>query len=71
MPNTYPEWRNCIEKDCGIKLTPDFAKERLQSLSNQSDPHTASFIKCYGKEYHEQVQNWFKQYLVDQKVSLS
>ena len=29
IPTTYAEWRHCIEKKCGLALTPDYIAARL------------------------------------------
>jgi hypothetical protein len=70
IPNNYNEWILCIERDCGIKLTTTFARERLQALADKKNAHTNSFIQCYGMPYHLQVMEWFQRFLNEkQKVS--
>ena len=27
IPQSYEEWKNCIENDCGIPLTKDFIEK--------------------------------------------
>ena len=35
IPNTYEEWRHCIQDICRIPLTPAFVEERLQALADR------------------------------------
>jgi hypothetical protein len=70
IPNNYTEWKSCIERDCGIQLTTAFAKERIQALTDRKNPHTDSFIKCYGMPYYQQVMEWF-QSLIKEKQAVS
>lgn len=60
-PSSYQEWRNCIELDCGIKLTPGFIQERIEALTNTADTGTQKFIQLYGLNHYNQVIAWFKQ----------
>jgi hypothetical protein len=68
IPNNYSEWKFCIERDCGIKLTAAFAHERLQALADRKNPHTDSFIKCYGMPYYQKVVKWFQNFLNEKQV---
>lgn len=63
IPNNYNKWKYCIERDCGIPLTMAFAKERIQALADKKNPHTISFINCYGISYHQQVMDWFQNFI--------
>jgi len=60
IPHTFEEWKNCIEKDCGIPLTRKFAQQRLKVYSNSKHPETKQFAKTYGKEHVKRVLHWFK-----------
>lgn len=57
---SYSEWREALTVRCGIRLTPDYARERIAALKNPSDRSTADFIKCYGEGYLKQVVAWFE-----------
>lgn len=57
---SYSEWREALTVRCGIHLTPDYARERINALKNPSDRSTAEFIKCYGESYLRQVIAWFE-----------
>ncbi len=59
--NSYPEWRDALTVRCGIRLTPEYSRERIAALENNSDRHTTEFVKCYGEAYRKQVIAWFKQ----------
>jgi len=57
---TFEEWKNCIVNDCKIKLTREFAQERLSVYENPKNPETLKFIKLYGKQHLENIIHWFK-----------
>jgi hypothetical protein len=57
---TYEQWLNCIQVDCGIQLTPQFVEERLQTLSDQSQAETKKFVATHGEEHYEKIINWYK-----------
>lgn len=61
IPETYQQWRDCITIRCGIPLTDDFIRSRLKELRDSSNPKTAEFAKMYGREYLNQVIEWFEQ----------
>lgn len=63
IPKNYTEWRHCIEIDCGIKLTPSFAQERIKIMEQNSGVFMSGFRKLYGDHHPEQVLNWFQTYL--------
>ena len=58
---SYTEWRDALTTRCNIKLTPEYASERITSLENTNDPHTKEFKDKYGDDYLQQVIRWFKQ----------
>lgn len=58
---SYTEWRDALTVRCNIKLTADYARERIASLENADDPHTQEFAQKYGQVYLQQVIAWFKQ----------
>jgi hypothetical protein len=59
IPNSYNEWRECIVNDCGIELTKDFAKKRLEVLSDRSNPETIKFKSLYGEDHLINTLKWF------------
>ncbi len=36
ISHTFQEWKNCIVNDCKIKLTKDFAQQRLSEVQRIS-----------------------------------
>ena len=61
IPTTYDDWRRCIERDCGIPLTPEFIAARIDDLRDPRSHHTQQFVKRYGPEHHARVVAWFEQ----------
>ena len=60
IPTTYADWRRCIERDCGLPLTPAFIAARLADLRDPSSHHTQQFVRHYGGEHHVRVLEWFE-----------
>ena len=56
---SYDEWRNALTVQCKINLTADYARERINALSNVDDPQTREFAAKYGTDYLQQVIQWF------------
>jgi len=63
IPQTFEQWRHCIEHHCGIPLTTEFAEKRVRELENPGNEHTQRFIQSYGARHHVRVLNWFRQVL--------
>ncbi|MBN8857721.1 MAG: hypothetical protein J0H29_04995 [Sphingobacteriales bacterium] len=63
IPQSYEQWKNCIEKDCKIRLTKDFARERLTVYTDASDIETQKFISLYGLQHLKNVIHWFSTYI--------
>ena len=61
FPNSYQEWRHCIEVDCRQPLTADYIAARLAALRDPRDPHTAQFLECYGEARLTSTIAWFEQ----------
>jgi hypothetical protein len=61
VPTTYADWRRCIERDCGIPLTPEFIAARIDDLRDPRSHHTQQFLKVYGPDHHARVLAWFGQ----------
>ena len=58
---SFSEWRKALTVRCGIRLTPEYARQRIGALQNPADRSTAEFVKCYGEPYLRQVIAWFEQ----------
>jgi len=58
IPQTYEEWKNCIVHDCKIKLTKDFAQQRLAVYQNRANPETRKFISLYGEQHLQNITHW-------------
>jgi len=60
IPQNYEQWKKCIEKDCKINLTKEFAQERLAVYENSNNPERQEFISLYGKEHLHSIIKWYK-----------
>lgn len=61
IPHNFDEWRSCIENDCKVKLTKDFATQRLAVYENSKKPETLKFKSLYGVNHLNNVIRWYKQ----------
>jgi hypothetical protein len=61
IPQTYAQWRHCIEVDCGIALTRPFIEERLSVWQDAGHVEARRFAQLYGDEHRLRVQQWFEQ----------
>ena len=59
IPQSYEQWRNCIEVRCKIRLTQSFIHERLAQLQNGRHATTKEFARLYGAEHLERTITWF------------
>lgn len=59
IPQTFEEWKDCIENKCKIVLTPNYIENRIRELSDDLNSNTLVFIKLYGNEYRNNVLKWF------------
>jgi hypothetical protein len=59
IPSNYAEWRHCIEKKCGLALTPDYIATRLAALRDDRDAHTREFRRLYGEAHLHATIAWF------------
>ncbi|PRE45435.1 hypothetical protein [Burkholderia multivorans] len=59
IPQTFDAWQHCIEDECGIPLTPDFARERLGILGDPGNAETQRFVRLYGEIHWQRVLSWF------------
>lgn len=69
IPNSYQQWRHCIEVRCGIKLTPSFIDKRLKELQDGNHVRTKEFAKLYGAQQLKRTITWFRQASGDQSKS--
>jgi len=60
IPKTFEEWKNCITTDCKIKLTKQFAAQRLSVYQNRKNPETQKFISLYGEQHYTNIIHWLK-----------
>jgi hypothetical protein len=63
IPHTYEQWRQCIEHDCGIRLTPDFVQERLAIYADATHTETKRFAELYGDNHLRNIIQWYTQVL--------
>ena len=57
---TYQQWYDAITTRCNIQITPNYAEQRIQALSNSKDPNTKEFVNKYGQGYTNQIIQWFE-----------
>lgn len=60
IPQYFEQWKQCIETDCKIKLTKEFAQKRLTVYENRENPETQKFISLFGEEHLDNIIKWFK-----------
>jgi hypothetical protein len=61
IPNTFAEWKYCIEKECKVELSTIFIEQRIQSLTDHLDAHTIALKNLYGELHVAQLITWFQQ----------
>lgn len=61
IPNTFNDWKNCVEHDCKIKLTKEFAAQRLLVYQNSHDEETKKFVQLYGEQHLKNIITWLQQ----------
>ena len=60
IAQTFEEWKHCIEQDCKIPLTKDFAQKRLAVYRNKNNPETQKFVDLYGPQHLTNIINWLQ-----------
>lgn len=60
IPQTFDQWKNCIEQDCKIQLTSEFAQKRLTVYADEKNPETKKFVALYGKQHLHNIINWLQ-----------
>ena len=61
IPQTYAQWRHCIEVECRIPLEPNFIQARLSVLRDPANDETRRFASLYGQAHACSVLAWFEQ----------
>jgi len=64
IPQTYEQWADCIERACGIPLTPEFVRARIEALTRAGGEEAERFALLYGPGHRERVIAWYRQALV-------
>lgn len=59
IPQTFEQWKDCIENKCKIVLTSEYVNSRLLELADDSNTNTILFIEKYGKEHKNNILLWF------------
>ena len=60
IPNSYEQWRHCIEVKCRIKLTPTYVSNRLEELRDRKHVKTKEFERIYGADHLKRTIAWFE-----------
>ena len=63
IPETFDEWRYCIEQECQIGLTREYIEQRLTILRALNHEETQRFIRHYGDHHRQRVVSWFERAL--------
>lgn len=61
IAQSFGEWKSCIENDCKIPLTKEFAQKRLTVYQNRKNPETLKFISLFGEQHLDNIIKWFQQ----------
>lgn len=65
VPQTFEQWKSCIENDCKISLTKHFAHQRLNVYKDKQNLETKTFIALYGEQHLLDVIHWFEKIIND------
>lgn len=57
---SFSEWREARSGRCGMRLTPEYARQRIAALRNPAEHSVAEFVKDYGGAYLPQLISWFE-----------
>ncbi len=60
LPQSFSEWRYCIEVLCNTPLTPTYVEQRIQQLKTLNNKLDKRFVELYGEEHRRQVLSWFE-----------
>lgn len=61
VPQTYDQWKHCIEVACRLELRVDYIQSRLRALDDPADHHTQQFVRRWGQPHLAKVRLWFEQ----------
>jgi len=61
IPQSFEQWKYCIERDCGISLTKAFAQQRLSVYKDRQNLETQKFVSLYGEQHLSNIIAWLKQ----------
>jgi hypothetical protein len=61
IAQTFEAWKHCIEKDCKIVLSKEFAQKRLLVYEQKDHQETQTFIRLYGQQHLNNIIKWLKQ----------
>lgn len=61
FPRSFDEWQHCITVKCGIPLTADYCRKRIDALGDTKSYEMEKFTALYGDAYRQQVLGWFQQ----------
>jgi hypothetical protein len=59
VPQTYEQWAHCIVHACGMPLTPEFARARLESLTRAHGEEAERFAALHGRDQRARVTAWY------------
>lgn len=60
IPLSFEEWKKCIENDCKIPISKEFATQRLNAMLNKKSGQTITFIEKYGEQHYSNIISWLK-----------
>lgn len=60
IAQSFEQWKYCIENDCKIHLTKEFAEKRLSVYLDRKNTETQKFIALYGEQHLENIIKWLK-----------
>ena len=60
MPESYEQWKYCIEVLGKIELTPAFVGQRLAIMEDDQHAETKKFVKLYGLDRLQRTVDWFR-----------
>lgn len=61
LPQSYPEWKDCIVNKCRIALTAHYVTERIRTLGKSDSEEAKKFRSLYGEKHLQSVLSWFRQ----------
>lgn len=67
IPETYEQWRYCIEVLGENRLTNSYLDQRLSILENKNHEECRRFASIYGEEHLQRTVDWFRRAKCDLK----